>query len=54
MHAIKLALNESIRASDDEQGINKLRPKVNNKDTRGGAVIAEREEERGLAKKGLL
>ena len=28
MHALKLVLNKSMRASDDEQGINKLRPKV--------------------------
>ena len=27
MHALKLALNKSMRASDDEQDINKLRPK---------------------------
>ena len=26
MHALKLALNKRMRASDDEQGINKLRP----------------------------
>ena len=26
MHALKLALNKSMRASDDEQGVNKLRP----------------------------
>ena len=25
-HMVKLAMNESIRTSDDEQGINKLRP----------------------------
>ena len=29
LHALKLVLNKRIRASDDEQGINKLRPKVN-------------------------
>ena len=27
LHALKLALNKSMRASDDEQGINKLWPK---------------------------
>ena len=27
-HALKLALNKSMRASDDEQGINKLWPKT--------------------------
>ena len=27
MYALKLALNKSMRASDDEQIINKLRPK---------------------------
>ena len=26
MHALKLALNKSMRTSDDEQGINKLWP----------------------------
>ena len=26
MHALKLALNKSMRASDDGQGMNKLRP----------------------------
>ena len=26
LHVLKLALNKSMRASDDEQGINKLRP----------------------------
>ena len=26
LHALKLALNKSMRASDDEQGINKLWP----------------------------
>ena len=28
LHALKLALNKSMRASDDEQGINKLWPNV--------------------------
>ena len=28
MHALKLAVIKSMRASDDEQGINKLRPKT--------------------------
>ena len=27
LHALKLALNKSMRTSDDEQGINRLRPK---------------------------
>ena len=27
MHALKLVLNKRMHASDDEQGINKLRPK---------------------------
>ena len=27
MHVLKLALNKIMRASDNEQGINKLRPK---------------------------
>ena len=27
-HALKLALNKSMRASDDEHGINKLRPET--------------------------
>ena len=29
LHALKLALNKSMRASDDEQVINKLRPYIN-------------------------
>ena len=28
MHVLKLALNKSMCASDNEQGINKLRPKL--------------------------
>ena len=28
LHTLKLALNKSMRASDDEQGSNKLRPKL--------------------------
>ena len=28
LHALKLALNKSMRASDDEQGIKKLWPKI--------------------------
>ena len=30
-HMLKLALNESMRAFDDEQGISKLRPYQRNK-----------------------
>ena len=35
-HALKLALNKSMHAPDDEQGINKLRPneQLNSRDTR--------------------
>ena len=30
MHVLKLALNKSIRMSDNEQGINKLQPNSRN------------------------
>ena len=35
-HALKLAFNKSMRACDNEQGINKLRPneQLNSSDTR--------------------